>query len=432
MNIAILGLGLQGASAYKYWHRAGNRVTVCDSREDLELPQDTTSQLGPNYLKDLDRFDLIVRSPSVHPRDIVAANSPEILAKVTSSTNEFMRVCPTKNIIGVTGTKGKGTTAILIAKMLEASGRRVHLGGNIGTPPLELLDNAIQPADWVVLELANFQLIDLRYSPHIATCLLVVPEHLDWHADMDEYMTAKSQLFAHQNPQDIAVYFAENETSHQIASASPGAKITYYAQPGAYVSDENIVIDNQIICSVKDLKLVGVHNWQNACAAATVVWQIDQQIAPIRSVLTTFSGFAHRLELIRTIDNVSYYNDSYATTPEAAIAALEAFPESKVVILGGSDKHATYDELAEAVIDNNVRAVVVIGETASAIASALRNKGFNTILPGGTTMTEIVQLAHDTAKSGDVVLLSPGCASFGLFKNADDRGNQFHTAVGAL
>ena len=186
MKIAILGYGLQGKSAYEFYNSPDNDITICDPVLPDNLPQGAKTQIGENYLKRLDAFDLIVRSPIVHPRDIVADNSPEILEKVTSNTNEFLKQCPTKNVIGVTGTKGKGTTATLVAKLLEGLGLRVHLGGNIGTPPLDLLKDNIADDDWVVLELANFQLIDLKYSPHIAVCLTVEPEHLDWHSDVDE------------------------------------------------------------------------------------------------------------------------------------------------------------------------------------------------------------------------------------------------------
>lgn len=433
MHIAILGYADQGKSAYEYWHKAGHDITICDSRRGIPLPEGAKGRLGETYLEHLDTFDLIVRAaPSIHPREIVAANSPQILSKVTSNTNEFLRICPTKNVIGITGTKGKGTTCTLVARMLEAAGKTVHLGGNIGIPPLELLKRDIQPDDWVVLELANFQLIDLRYSPHIAACLMVVPEHLNWHQDMEEYVQAKAQLFKHQTPHDTAVYFADNGLSHQIARSSPGAKIAYYAEPGAYVADDSIVIDNQIICNVHDLKLLGSFNWQNACAAATIVWQVVQNVAAIKSVLTTFSGLEHRLEFVRTVDGVDYYDDSFGTTPETAMVAVQAFKQPKVLILGGSDKGAAYDELAKIVANNNVRQVITIGETGPAIAEALRRAGFDAIAPGGTTMEDIVGVARTAAKSGDVVLLSTGCASFGLFKSYKDRGQKFHLAVGAL
>ncbi len=432
MKIAILGFGKQGRSAYEYWHE-GNAITVCDGNEQLELPDDVERRLGPDHLRGLDSFDLIVRSPIVYPGDIVAANSSAILEKVTTVTNEFFKVCPNRNIIGVTGTKGKGTTSTLIAKMLEADGRTVHLGGNIGTPPLDMLKGGIGPEDWVVLELANFQLIDLEYSPHIAVCLMVAPEHLDWHQDHEEYMAAKQRLFAHQKAEDVAIYFANNDDSKRIASAGQGKKIPFFAAPGAEVKGERIMVGDMTVCPINDIKLLGKHNWQNACAAVTAAWQVTQDTGVMCSVLSNFSGMEHRLELVRELDDVRYYNDSFGTTPETAIVAIQAFEEPKVVILGGSDKGADYGELAKVVADANIiRKVLLIGEQAGRIGQALEEAGVTEVIPGGKTIEEIVNTARAQAQPGDVVLLSPACASFDMFKNYQDRGEQFKQAVQKL
>jgi UDP-N-acetylmuramoylalanine--D-glutamate ligase len=432
MNVAIIGFGRQGRSAYDYWATAGNTITICDREENLDLPNDAHHQTGEYYLNRLDRFDIIVRSPSIHPRDIVARNSPGILKKVTTVTNEFFKVCPTHNIVAVTGTKGKGTTSTLIAKMLEADGKRVHLGGNIGIPPLTLLRQNILPDDWVVLELANFQLIDLEYSPHIAVCLMVVPEHLDWHADSDEYYNAKTQLFRHQTSDDIAIYYDKNETSQRIASTSKGWKIPYMAFPGGTVNDGNLVIDNQVICKTSEVKLLGEHNQQNACAAITAMWKISQNIEAMRTVLTSFTGLEHRLEFVKEVDGIKYYDDSFGTTPESTAVAIKAFTQPIVVILGGSDKGASYDELAQIISSSQIRGVVLIGEQADHIRSALDRAGYSNTVPGGSTMLEIVAAARTTAQPGDIVLLSPACASFDMFQNYEDRGNQFKTVVQSL
>ena len=432
MKVAILGYGEQGRSAYEYWKSQGAEITICDQSETLELPLDVDKHQGETHLNHLDAFDLIVRSPFVKPADIVAANTPEIAEKVTTVTNEFFRVCPAKNIVGVTGTKGKGTTSTLIAKMLEADGKRVHLGGNIGIPPLDLLKNNIQPDDWVVLELANFQLIDLQYSPHIAVCLMVVPEHLDWHRDVNEYYTAKTQLFRHQTPDDFAIYYAANEDSKRIASTGKGWLIPYMERPGAFVENEQTVVDNQPVCSVRDLKLLGQHNWQNACAAITAFWKVSQNLEAIRQVLTTFSGLEHRLEFVREVNDVKYYDDSFGTTPETAMVAIQAFGQPKVVILGGSDKGASYDELAKVVATSNVRHALTIGKMGPKIAEALIAAGYDNGMSGGGTMKDIVDEAAKLAEPGDVVLLSTACASFDMFKNYKDRGEQFRSAVMAL
>ncbi len=499
MNIAILGFAGQGQSAYEYWNKPQNELTICDHDENIQVPTGTQTQLGKDYLKDLDRFDLLIRTPALHPRDIQQANpdSPDILDKVWSNTNEFFKVCPSKNIIGVTGTKGKGTTSTLIAKMLEAAGKRVHLGGNIGTPPLNLLKNAeasrgdamqgggekrtesyikygegvsepttqqsppsdsgvtgsaskqtvatqgIQPDDWVVLELANFQLIDLKYSPHIAVCLMVVPEHLDWHADTNEYIRAKQNIFAFQKEGDLAVINLSSPMARQVG-VTIQSKVTKrgYAVDGSagvadkafcQISGDKIVVDDTTVARVGDVALLGQHNLQNVCAALAATWeQIKSNSELIPKVLRSFTGLEHRLELVRELGGVKYYDDSFGTTPETAIVAIEAFKEPKVVVLGGSDKGANYDQLAQAVLKGNVRAVITIGVTGTQITDTLRKAGFSSIIEGSSTMKEIVDQARGAAKPGDVVLLSTACASFGMFKDYKDRGEQFSQAVKTL
>lgn len=437
MKIAVIGYGAQGRSAVEYW-QPGNDITICDKSIEATLPKGVEVQLGEHYLDDLDRFDLIIRSPSVHPRDIVAANSDYILRKITTVTEEFFRNCPAP-IIGVTGTKGKGTTSTLITKMLEAAGKRVLLGGNIGTPPLDLLKSGIQPSDYVVLELANFQLIDLHYSPVVAVCLMVVPEHLDWHTNLAEYLQSKKNLFRYQNSDARAVFNRLNDLSTEVVEVSPALKLSYEVPPvdtepqekhGAYVQDDTIYMDDQEVCKVSDVALLGRHNLENVCAAIAAIWEIiDGNTQAITTAVREFKGMEHRLELVRTLDDVRYYDDSFGTTPETAIVALQAFTQPKVLILGGSDKKAAYDELAKAVVNGNVRAVVQIGLTGPAIATALRSAGYTSIVDGGTSMTDIVKTAQSLAQPGDVVLLSTACASFDMFQNYQERGKKFYQAV---
>lgn len=435
MKIAILGYGEQGRSAFDYWAGAGNQITICDKNPAAGLPENTVKQLGPDHLKNLDQFDLIVRSPIVHPRDIIAANSPEILNKVTTNTNEFMRVCPSKNIIGVTGTKGKGTTSSLIAKMLQTAGKRVHLGGNIGTAPLDLLKNNILSDDWIVLELANFQLIDLKYSPVIGVCLMVSPEHQDWHKDVEEYITAKQQMFVHQTDDDVAIYYAHNTYSQHITGVSRGHKVPYMKSPGADVINGVINIDGKDICRVEELKLLGKHNWQNVCAAITAVWHITQDVGVIKSVVANFSGLPFRIELRREVSGIKFYNDSFASAPDATAAAIEAIPEKQVLIVGGYERGLDLGEMVEAIVNNQekIKKIVIIGATADRVEENLKNKGFtNYIKTGEKDMAKIVELARGQAESGDAVVLSPSFASFDMFKNFEDRGNQFNAAVEKL
>ncbi len=434
MKIAIIGYGLQGISSYKYWHK-NNQITICDKNQITNPPADAALRIGDDYLKNLNDFDLIVRSPSVHPRDIIELNGPKITEKITSNTNEFFRVCPTKNIIGVTGTKGKGTTSTLIAKMLEANGKKVHLGGNIGIPPLEMLESGIDENDWVVLELANFQLIDLKYSPHIGVCLMVVPEHLDWHENMDEYINSKKQLFIHQNSRDEVIYYSKNKISKVIASSGKAKQIPYYESPGAVVNKDIISIDNQEICDLSDIKLIGSHNLENICAAITTVWQIDKNIEAIRNIVKTFKGLPNRLELIRKIDGVNFYNDSFASAPEASAAAINSIEGSKIMIIGGFDRKLELSGLTKTVLDKNneIKKIILIGESAKRTANELKNLGYdNYVINTSNSIDEIVAQAKSLAEDGDSVVLSPGFPSFDMFKNFEERGNKFRLAVQKL
>jgi UDP-N-acetylmuramoylalanine--D-glutamate ligase len=444
MKVAILGYGVEGQSAFTYWSKPDNTLTICDENPGTTVPDGTATQLGHDYLKNLEKFDLLVRSPGLRPQKILEANPehPEIADKITSVSNEFYRVCPTKNIIGVTGTKGKGTTSTLTSEFLKAAGKTVHLGGNIGVPALDLLKNDIKFSDWVVLEQSSFQLIDQKYSPPTAVCLMIVPEHLDWHSDMVDYLTAKQNLFKHQTATDTVVYNRANQLSGQVVLASPGQKISYEvpapdADPtqktGVYVLGNQIYVEDIPVVQVADVALLGRHNLQNVCAAIGAVWSIiDGNTAAIQKVLKEFKGLEHRLEFVRELNGVKYYDDSFGTTPETATVAVQAFAQPKVLILGGSDKKASFDELAQAVVSGNVRSVISIGEVAPQIETALKTVGYTNIVPGGTTMAEIVATAQKQAQPGDVVLLSTACASFDLFRNYKDRGQQFQASVTAL
>ena len=446
MKIAILGYGKQGASAYHYFNRNDNQITVCDGGNGENIPKNISKRLGANYLVDLHEFDIIVRSPSIHPNQIRTANPdhPEVMEKVTSNTNEFFKVCPAP-IIGVTGTKGKGTTSTLIYEILKAAGYRAHLGGNIGIPPLDMLKENIKQNDIVVLELANFQLIDLKYSPKTSVCLGVYPEHLDWHKDIYEYIHAKQQMFAHQTHEDIAIYNARNEFSEEVASASHGKKLAFevpdYGQPptlnaDVYVDREKIMFGDTVVCSINDVALIGWHNLQNVCAAIAATWYlIKQDKKVIKQVLSSIAGLPNRLEPVRELNGIAYINDSFSSGPESTIAAITAVTKPKVLIIGGKDRMLDLSRLCETIklYEKQIKKIILIGESAERVASNLEAKGFsNFVVSKEKTIKDIVYLANNNAQSGDAIVLSPGFPSFDMFKDFEDRGNQFRAVVKAL
>jgi UDP-N-acetylmuramoylalanine--D-glutamate ligase len=421
-KVAIIGYGVEGQAAYKYWTGLGHEVVIHDADASREFPDGAKVVAGPNYLKNLDEYDIVSRGPGVKPWEV------KTKARITSVTDEFFRQCPAR-IIGVTGTKGKGTTCALIGRILGEAGWRTWVGGNIGQPPLDFLGK-VRANHLAILEMSSFELMDLNISPHIAVCLMIVPEHMNWHRSMREYVAAKGNIFWHQRPEDMAVYNPRNEYSTQIAQLSPGTKVPYLEAPGAYVEGGNINIDGQVICKTSEVGLIGPHNLENITAAITATWDlVKHNNEPVGRAVTAFTGLEHRLELVREFAGVRYYDDSFATTPETTMAAMASFEQPKVLILGGSDKQSDYTELAKAIAAGNIRHAVLIGVMGAKIRSALEAAGFTKAVMGSNSMVDIVRSARALAQKGDVVLLSPACASFDMFTNYKDRGNQFKAAV---
>lgn len=443
MHVGIIGYGLQGQSAARYWRDKGAQITICDINPNLQVPDWAQARLGKPYLSDLGSYDVIVRSPSVHPATLLQAGGSSVETKITTTTNEFFAACPSKNIIGVTGTKGKGTTSSLITEILQTAGKTVHLGGNIGIDPLELLTTPIYENDWVVLELANFQLIDIHHSPHIAVCLMAVPEHLNWHKDVTEYYWSKQQLFTHQKHTDIAVFNNRNDAAKAIIAETLAEKIPYdvphppfhrpFSKNGAYCERDVLYYQDSEVCSTADIALPGRHNIENVCAAIAATWDIiDGDTYVLKTAIANFKGLEHRIEFVNEVDGIAFFNDSFATTPEATLAVMRSFDQPKVMILGGSDKGVPLDPVIQEVLQSNVRHVIAIGDMGTIIASELLKHHYRHVTSGLTTMSDIVNTARDVAKKGDVVLLSTACASFGLFEDYKDRGNQFKACVKSL
>jgi UDP-N-acetylmuramoylalanine--D-glutamate ligase len=409
MKIAIVGYGIEGKASYDYWNTADNQLTIVDEREELDsVPQGAVTLLGADVLSQLDEFDLIIRSPSINPKKLPYPG------KVWSATNEFFAKCPAP-IIGVTGTKGKGTTSSLIASILDAAGKTVHLLGNIGKPALVELSN-IHAGDIVVYELSSFQLWDLEKSPHVAAVLMIEPDHMNVHESMGDYVTAKGNIASHQMPDDVIIFNRDNQFSRQIATMSPGKKIEY-----PFIIDEFI----------PSLKLPGKHNQENAAAAIAAVREFGVSDDEIRSGFAVFEGLPHRLEKVRELDGITYYNDSFSSAPSATVAAIKSFTQPEIIIIGGTDKGADFTELRDTLsIAKNIKNIILVGEIRHKLAEILR--GIEYDISDAQTMGEIVDTARLYATKGDVVILSPACASFDMFKNFYDRGDQFREAVRAL
>lgn len=424
MKIAIAGFGSEGKASYRYWNIPGNDVVIVDERiiPEGELPEGARTITGEDSFLKLDDFDLIIRSPGVAPKKLPYGD------KVWSQANEFFKECPA-TIIGVTGTKGKGTTSSLIASILRAAGKTVHLVGNIGVPALDELPK-ITPEDIVVYELSSFQLWDVKKSPQVAVVLMIEPDHLDIHEDYDEYLNAKGRITEYQATTDRVIFNAASQAATDIAQKSIGQRLPYPSERTAHVRENSFFYQDKELCSVDELQLPGIHNQENACAAITAIRPWVQDGAVIAEGLRSFDGLPHRLKLVREVGNVKYYDDSIATTPGSAIAALKAFSEPKVIILGGSDKGAQYDEVVSLAKDVNAK-VIAIGQTGEVIASLCNEQAvFCNRIVGD--MKEIVSKSQEIAEPGSVVILSPASASFDMFKNYADRGEQFTKAVQAL
>lgn len=429
MKIAIAGYGVEGKSNYAYWSRDMNsEVTIVDEKIDpasADLPEGAQTLINSNAFSQLDGFDVVIRSPGLAPYKITTNG------KLWSATNEFFAKCPAQ-IIGVTGSKGKGTTVTMITSILEAAGKKVWTVGNIGVPALDILDQ-VQPDDIVVYELSSFQLWDLETSPHTAVVLFIEQEHLDVHRSMEEYVEAKAQITRHQTPQDTVIYNAANDYARSIGENSQAIKIGFPAVESAHVENGEFYYGTQKICSVDALQLVGAHNVDNTVAAIDAIWQYTQDVVAIEAGIRACKGLPHRLAYVKTVNDVEYYDDSIATTPTSAVAALRAFANKpKVIILGGSFKGSDFTELARELLNHDVEAVL-IGQEAETIAHACETAGFkNYEIMQEATAELFTKRAAELAKPGSVVLLSPASASFDLFKNYADRGDQFIAAVNNL
>lgn len=452
-KIGVLGGGIEGLEVIRYLHGHGYKnITLFDRNEALEidLPVGVKKIKGENYLQEAQKCQIIFRSPGIHINALKPLQDAGI--SITGTISYFFENCSAK-IIGITGTKGKGTTSTLVYLMLKEAGFDVHLGGNIGESPLTFLDQ-LKPESWVVLELSSFQLQDLKKSPHIAVVLGITPDHLDYHRDFDEYLEAKSAITKYQSAHDIAIFNRDYANSEYFAEITKADKFFVSAADktftgnGAHIADSKIVYCSgskcELIGDIRKIALLGRHNLENVLPAVVTARQLNISIPIIQKVLYSFKGLPHRLEYVREIAGVQFYNDSLSTTPETSIAAVKAFNKPAILIAGGSDKGADYTNWAEEITKNgNLKAAVLIGQMAEKMQQVLQNaaktglskKEKKDSIPeiiACNSFEEAVKTAYKKAYAGDVVLLSPAAASFDMFKSYKDRGERFVEIVKSL
>lgn len=444
-KVGILGAGKENISLVGFLIDANASVTICernlpdDQRKDLEELAGLSFQLGEDHLRDIGKFDVVFRSPGLPIKTVTDALGQSHSTEINSAMNLFVSGYR-EQIIGVTGTKGKGTTATMIFSIIQASGRHVILAGNIGVSIYDHLSE-ISPQTLIILELSSFQLEDMKASPTTAVLVPISPDHLEplsdrspnFHPTFEKYIEAKSNLVRFQTSKDSVVYPAENQTSRQVANLSPGEK--YSVGPaGSYsvflASGELISQDEEINLLATGIR--GEHLLLDAALAATTSKIIGINSGDIMSGLQQFRPLPHRMEELEEREGVRFMNDSYATTPESSIAALSAFDSPVLLIAGGSRKGADFTEFSQAVSRGNVKAVALIGQEAVRIQNSLMDSSYRGKIIMSADLDQACRELHSLSKKGDTILLSPACASKDMFVDAADRGNQFKQIVSHL
>lgn len=444
-KVAVLGLGIEGKDLVKYLDKQKAIVEVLDEKKRNELdtsglPENIKYITGKNYLSKLERYNAIFRSPGVYRFKKELERAEKSGAAISSGIKLFFNLCPAK-IIGVTGTKGKGTTATLIYQILKNDRKDVYLAGNIGKPILELLPKLYKKSV-VILELSSFQLIDIKKSPHIAVVLNITSDHLDWHKDLKEYINAKRNIVLHQTRQDIAVINSDFKISRDFADLTKG-KVYYFSKSsrknGCYVEKDRIVLntdkDKVSIGGVEKLQLRGKHNWENVTAAICAARLAGTRTGSIKKAVFSFKGLEHRLEYLGKVNNIGFYNDSFATSPQPTIAAIKSFYEPITLILGGYDKGLEYEDLVKEIVKSkNVNRIILIGDLKKKLRELLLKFNYNGKMLDmeKKEMVEIVKKAFEVTPKRGVVLLSTAAASFDMFKNYKERGKEFKSSVAQL
>lgn len=437
-NVAVIGMGVSNTPLIRLLLSAGANVTIRDKKERNELGEavDIFERegakfiLGENYLEDITE-EVVFKTPGLRPDVPQLELARKRGATVTSEMEIFFKVCPAKTI-GITGSDGKTTTTTIIYELLSAAGHKCYVGGNIGTPLLDRVPE-MNETDICVLELSSFQLMTMDESPDISVITNITPNHLDMHKSMDEYVDAKRNIMRFQNGGRLVLNL-DNEITRKMADERDDAVMFSRRAICDFCLKDDTIWGVDAILPISEIKIPGLHNVENYLAAiAAVDGLVPYDV--IRNVARSFNGVAHRMELVREKDGVSYYNDSIASSPTRTIAGLRAFKQKVILIAGGYDKKIPFDVLGPAVMEH-VKALILTGATANKIEDAVRKTpGFEkACIPiyNIESFDDAVRMAHEIAERGDIVTLSPACASFDKFKNFAERGNHFRDLVNSL
>ena len=447
-KVTFVGIGTSNIPLIEMFAEKGAIVSACDRQTYEKLGENAIRAekagakliLGDDYLNNIDT-DILFRSPGTpfYKEELEDLKKKGVV--VTSEMEVFFDLCPCK-IIAITGSDGKTTTTTIISELLKAQGYNVHLGGNIGKPLLPEIES-INADDYAVVELSSFQLISMRKSPEISVVTNLAPNHLDIHKDMQEYVDSKKNIVLHQNAFSKTVLNLDNDISNSFEAYVRGQLVKFSRQSdvsnGAYLEDDMIVYNDYgkktNVVSIKDIKIPGMHNVENYMAAISAVWGLVS-VENIQNVAKNFGGVAHRAEFVRELNGVRYYNDSIASSPtRTASGTLSLYDEKIIIIAGGYDKHIPYEPLGPVICDK-VKTLILLGDTAEKIKEAVVNSenysNNNPEIIMVNNMDEAVKTAYELAKAGDIVSMSPASASFGLYKNFEERGNHFKELVNNL
>ncbi|HBE79215.1 MAG TPA: UDP-N-acetylmuramoyl-L-alanine--D-glutamate ligase [Firmicutes bacterium] len=442
---AVIGLAVSNTPLIRYLVNQGARVTVFDKKTSTDLQEylgkladlKLNYCLGEDYLTHLNGFEYIFVTPGMK-KDIPEFQKARETGAIFSSEMElFLEKCPGR-IIGITGSSGKTTTTTLIGLMVASEYPATFIGGNIGRSLMDQLPR-MNAESRVILELSSFQLQSLKQSPHLAIITNITPNHLDMHASMEEYIDAKSNILRYQGPDDVAILNYDNEITHNLRNLVRG-RLVYFSrkqrlEEGAYLEGDQLVISlegkTELLTTRGNLKLLGDHNVENILTAALAGRLSNVSLSSLTKVAEEFNGVEHRLELVRDLRGVFYYNDSISTTPDRAIAGLLAMTKPTVLIAGGYDKRLPFDSLASVIV-KKCKCLVVLGVTAPLIIKAIKAIQSDFPIISVTTFEQAVAAASRMVAPGEVVLLSPACASYDMFKNYRERGLLFKKLVNAM